>query len=147
MSSYNEEQIRDSAQPIIDELEDLLKWRWEDNKDMLLSEFAIGKSEAILPVLDQHFTHQWDKNSSKYAPPNLKNELKGLIKLSKDQQVFTTPPQNNKPTLVALWWPWGHGSTVSLRLTMISEPYEYIEPNFSKNPIVRLFQKAKRSVA
>lgn len=143
---YNEEEIRLAAQHITEPLEELLNWRWEDKKQMLLSEFARGKSEQTLTVLNELFTHTWDKDSAKYAPASVKKELGNFVKLTKEQKIFTSPPVPNQPTVVAIWWPWGHGSTISLRLTMLEEPYKYSETTFSNNPIVRLFQKTKRLV-
>ncbi len=145
--SYSEKQIRQEATPIIEPLNELLTWRWEDSKNMLLSEFASGKAERVLNELESHFTHGWDKDSIKYVPNSIKEELGDITKLTKEQKLFTIPPKNNEPTLVAIWWPWGHGSTLSLRFTMLSMPYEYQPPSFSENPIIRIFQKAKRLVA
>lgn len=142
--SYNEEQIKNTSQPILKQFSDLLTWRWEERKEVLLAEFASGKAEDVLKVLKQSFLHEWDKQSIKGAPQSLLNELGDHAKLSKNQTLYTLPPKPNQPTVVAILWPWGHGSTLSLRLTLLKEPYDYTQPDQPNNPFIKLLEKIKR---
>jgi len=145
--SYNEEQITKTSQPILDQLTDLLTWQWEEKKEVLLAEFASGKTEDVLKVLKQSFLHEWDKHSIKKAPKSLLNELGDHANLTKNQTLYTLPPKPNQPTVVAILWPWGHGSTLSLRLTLLTEPYEYTKPIESSSPIKKLLEKVKHLFA
>lgn len=141
--SYNQKEINNTSESLRNQLTDVLTWRWEEEKQVLLSEFASGKTENVLKVLEQNFTHQWDIRSIKNAPKSLLNELGDHAKLTKNQILFTLPPKPEQPTVLALLWPWGHGSTLSLRLTLLKEPYEYIKPEEPSNPILKLLEKFK----
>ena len=108
-----------------------------------MSEFASGKADKILEVLKQHYPHQWNKKTIKYAPASIKTELGKYAQVTKDQQLFTLSPEPNKPTVVAILWPWGHGSTLSLRLTLLTTPYEYVERTEPNSIFARLLQRIK----
>jgi hypothetical protein len=145
--SYNEEEIRTASQHIIEPLNELITWRWEDDKNVLLAEFASGKAERVIEVLRENFTHEWNKDTIKHLPNSIKAELADKAELTKTQTLYTISPQSEKPAAVAILWPWGHGSTLSLRLTLLTTPYEYIQPTQSNNIFVRFFEKAKKMVA
>lgn len=142
---YTEQEIRIVAADLIEAFDDLLIWKWEEDRSVLLAEFASGKADKVITTLQEFYSHEWDKKSIKKAPSSIKDELDDYAKLVKDQRAFTNSPQSNQKSVVALLWPWGHGSTLSLRLTLLETPYEYIEPEKTDNFFSRLFKKRKTS--
>jgi len=104
-------------------LNDGYNWQWEERRSAWLAEFSRDKIESTLAILEQHFDDAWHPKNIKKAPKELRVQLADLAKLSKEQKLFTTPAHINKPTLLAVWWPWGHGATVSLRLMTLENTY------------------------
>lgn len=144
---YTEKEIRTAAIDLIETFGELLTWRWEEEKSVLLAEFASGKADKVNAILHQKFSHNWDRKSLKNAPESIKNELGIHARIIKEQRIFTNSPQGDDKSVAALLWPWGHGSTLSLRLTLIETPYTYTKPQPSNNPVAKLFKKMKSALA
>ncbi|WP_448550242.1 hypothetical protein [Thalassotalea fusca] len=109
------------------ELDETLKWRWDDRFSAMLSEFAQNRSDGVLASLRERFPHEWDKTSIRFMPSALKMQLGDLSRLTKEQKLFTLPAHEQTPAIVAIWWPWGHGGTYSLRVKLLDETYQYVE--------------------
>ncbi|MFT5757595.1 MAG: hypothetical protein ACI9LM_002331 [Alteromonadaceae bacterium] len=142
------EKISSVTQDITKPLEELLKWRWEESRQAILSEFASGKAEQTLAVLRSNFKDEWDRKTIKKAPKDLKDQLGELANITKEQKLFTRPATDQHPATLAIWWPWGHGSTLSLRLTILENSYEYTPQLSTENRLVAyirstLFRKKK----
>ena len=125
--SYSQEKIEEFTRQIIPKLGDKLTWRWEDKFSMMLSEFSRDKKDQTLAALRQQCIHEWNKKTVKKAPQEIKDLLGPLIKLNKDQLILARQATDTTPAIIALWWPWGHGGTYSLRLTLLDSPYVYQE--------------------
>ena len=67
------------------------------------------------------------KNNIKKAPSALKDELGKLINLNKNQLIFIKPVFQETPALAVIWWPWGHGSTYSIRIKILNSNYDDAE--------------------
>jgi hypothetical protein len=135
--SYSQEKVEELTHPLICSLGDQLSWRWEDRFSVMLSEFSRDKKDKTLSVLRQQFQHEWDKKTIKKAPTEIKDHLGPLIKLSKDQLILACPATDSTPAMIALWWPWGHGGTYSLRLTLLDSPYEYNEASANEGSLLK----------
>ena len=61
----NQQQIEEAADKILTALAGTHKWKWEENRKAILSEFSRDKIEQTLKLLQQQFTHQWDRKSIK----------------------------------------------------------------------------------
>lgn len=109
---------------IIQELGDVFVWQWDENRHALLTEFSRDKKDLSLPKVQQFFSDEWDKKTIKNSPTSLKNQLGTLAELVKEQRLYTSPAINSQPAMMAIWWPWGHGGTYSLRLTILDDSYD-----------------------
>lgn len=145
--SYTEQEVKEASVNLIESLNELLTWRWEEDKNVLLAEFASGKADKVIAILQQQYTHEWNRKSITNAPTSITNEIGDKAKLIKEQRIFTNSPKFDQKSVVAMLWPWGHGSTYSLRLTLLMTPYEYIQPTPSESFFSKLFQKAKGRLA
>lgn len=125
MQKNNQTNFESIFQELINELGDIFKWQWDEQRQALLVEFARDKKDLCFPLVQQFFTDEWDKKSIKKAPKMLKGQLGSLVKLSKEQRLFTSPEIDNMPAVMGIWWPWGHGGTYSLRLIILNENYHY----------------------
>jgi len=124
---YSQEKTEEFTRQITPLLGDQLNWRWEDRFSVMLSEFSRDKKDKTLAALRQEFEHEWNKKSIKKAPQEIKDHLGELTKLTKDQLILARPATDSTPAVIALWWPWGHRGTYSLRLALLDTPYEYNE--------------------
>jgi len=135
------ENISSATTDITEPLKKLLNWRWEESRQVMLSEFANGKAEQTLAVLRNNFADEWDRKNIKKAPKALRDQLGDLSKLSKEQKLFTRPATAQQPATLAIWWPWGHGATLSLRLTILKSNYEYTPKPQTKNILISFLSK------
>lgn len=139
--SISKEKIEQITQYLVDEFGDDYPWRWEEDKNLRLSEFASNKKDKIFSQLEKLFEHQWNRKSIKRAPHNLQLQLGELAKLKEQQVLFTSPANESRPMLLAIWWPWGHGGTVSLRLTVLNETYQASEIKPEKDSFLEVIKK------
>jgi hypothetical protein len=125
-------EVQQASMDVTNALGDVFKWQWEEDRSALLSEFARDKKDVAFNVLHQNFSECWDKKAIKKAPNSLKVQLGELVKLNKEQCLFTRPATQETPALLAIWWPWGHGGTYSLRLVILNNSYDLSEMENSK---------------
>jgi len=121
--NYQEHKTQEFFSSLFEILGKEYNWQWEERRNAWLSEFSRDKIDITLEVLQQHFDDTWHYKNIKTAPKQLKEQLNDLAKLNKEQRLFTTSANLNQPTLLAIWWPWGHGATVSLRLMTLENSY------------------------
>lgn len=138
--SYTQEQVETLSQTLTRQLGEQHQWQWEDQREVLLSEFSKDKIEATLEVLRENYSHEWDKKNIKKAPKALKKQLGELTVLYKEQKLFTQPAQADQPAAIAIWWPWGHGGTISLRIKPLLESYT-IEETCGQNGLFSRFKQ------
>ena len=105
---------------LLDKFDDLLKWQWEERNQTLLAEFSVDKKNQVWLVLQQHYTSCWDAKAFKKAPNEIKHQAGNFARLSKDQHLFSTNVSPYDRTMV-VWWPWGHGATISIRIFFIND--------------------------
>lgn len=122
--SFSQQQIESLTFNLRQALGDNITWRYEPRLNVMLSEFAQNKSAQVLADLRQNLPDEWQANTVKKLPKALKQQLGDLAKLSKHQMILAIPAKENSPALAALWWPWGHGGTYSLRLKLLTQSYE-----------------------
>lgn len=139
--SLEQHDVEKVTQDLVDAFGDDYPWRWDEQKNLMLSEFASNKKEKIFSQLEVLFDHKWDKKNIRYAPAALKIQLGKLTSLKDKQVIFTSPAKGDKPMLVAIWWPWGHGGTVSLRLTALIDTYCAGEVKTNKDSFFTVIKK------
>ncbi len=122
--SINQQYLEIIFKEVIEELGDSFNWQWDERRQALLTEFSRDKKELCLPKIQQLFSDEWNKKTIKKAPKALKNQLGILTKLTNNQLLLTCPSIEKQPALMAIWWPWGHGGTYSLRLTILTNSYD-----------------------
>ena len=125
---HSQQAIEQATIDIKNALGEVYKWGWEEARQVLLSEFSQDKSNVAIEILRQNFVDEWNHKSFSKAPKAFKKALKTqlgpLAKLSKEQRLFTRPASDEQPAVIAIWWPWGHGGTYSLRLLILNESYD-----------------------
>lgn len=123
---YTSEQISTLTAELRESLGDNIPWKYEEKLAVMLSEFAQNKSDVVLEKLRITLTDEWHSKTAKKLPKAIKMQLGDLAKLSKNQKILAVPAKEESPAMVALWWPWDHGGTYSLRVKVLESSYEYM---------------------
>ncbi len=91
-------------------------WSWDPRFKCVSSSF--GKEltdqarEAMVGVLDG----EWSSDSINQAPDEIRTLAARFGGIRPGQLLFTGAAGGERMHLFALWWPWGDGATVSLRV-------------------------------
>ena len=91
-----------------------LKWEWDDRFSGVLAVFEIADKERISAVLKAQCGQAWDYTNIGDAPGRISGAIQDFGGLSENQLLFTSD-WNHDVILLAFWWPWGNGATISIR--------------------------------
>ncbi|GLX78549.1 hypothetical protein tinsulaeT_18890 [Thalassotalea insulae] len=138
--AFSQQQIEALTESLRLSLGDNINWSYDERNHAMLSEFAQNKAEPVLHKLRLTLTDEWQGKSWKKMPQPLKQQLGSLTKLSKHQRILALSGKHDSPTIVALWWPWDHGGTYSLRLKLFTTEYHNTPEQNSSG----VFTKLKR---
>ena len=109
-------------QPLLDGLERLREawpgtgWSWDPRFKCVTSSFdkeiADRARAAMAGVLDG----EWSPDSINQAPDEIRTLAARFGGVRTGQLLFTGELVGGRMHLFALWWPWGDGATISLRV-------------------------------
>jgi hypothetical protein len=108
-------------QPILDTLEKLREawpardWSWDHRFKCVTSSMPADAAPAMRALLDPVVPAEWTPTSFGTAPEDVRALEERCGDLRPGQLLFTGTPINGM-MLFAMWWPWGDGSKVSVRL-------------------------------
>lgn len=129
MDDQTRSNIKNICTEFIKDFQGFVSWEWEDRFEMVLAVFTASNKEYFHKTLSQHLTKQWDSstiNNSDEVTRQLVNKFNGI----KNGQLLFTSDTSNEGFLFALWWPWGNGENISIRIALfsaeISQP-DYLE--------------------
>ena len=123
--------IRQRGAVIVDALNGVVKWKYDDFNRALLAEFSVDKADHVNALVKEHYEVEWHAKNIKQAPDLMKHLAGKYAVLSKKQRLYY-PANDPHPDVMLAWWPWGHGATVSVRLFMVSQ-----EPFVSSKPLLK----------
>ncbi len=109
--------IEKICKELIKDFADVLTWKWDNRFKALLSEFTTETQDKVLFILEKHFKMTWDNTSIEEAPGIIKTNSKYFGNLRQGQLLFTTSPESSNH-IIAAWWPWGDGQSISLRIAI-----------------------------
>jgi oxalate decarboxylase/phosphoglucose isomerase-like protein (cupin superfamily) len=132
-----EEQILTYGKDVIDALSSMVKWKYDKFHNVMLAEFSVDKQDQVLLTLHQVLPISWDAKTIKKAPDEVKHYAGKFSKLVKQQKLFSTDIESH-PKVMATWWPWGHGATVSVRL-FLTDTSPYIAQTGFMHKLKRFF--------
>jgi len=96
-------------------LPDFLLWEWDEQHHGVLAILEIDAADAALAVLGDCFGESWDRGNIRKAPQLVNRAPRDFGGLHVNQKIFARGVSEDI-ILLGLWWPWGHGGTVSIRL-------------------------------
>ena len=93
----------------------VLSWKWDHRFEAFLAEFSTDKREEFRAMLEHDFSNVWDSSNIREAPDIVQMYNNNFGGLRSGQLLFTTDPSQDI-FICGVWWPWGDGRTISLRI-------------------------------
>lgn len=110
------EDLKNQAAALIEALPGA-EWEYDERFITALYCYEIAKHGQVETVLTEMFENGWDYKSYKKGSKSVKKLVKELSGLQKGQLLHTT---GDELLIYAVLWPWGDGTTVSLRIGLYS---------------------------
>lgn len=118
-----EEQLHAYGKEVVDTLSPMVKWQYDEFHKTLLAEFSVDREVRVMSALRQCLPMVWDAKTIKKAPGEVKHLSSSFHKLVKNQKLLSIALEK-EPNFMVVWWPWGHGATISIRLFLVnSSPF------------------------
>ena len=108
-------------QPILDRLSSLRdawppqSWSWDHRFKCATSSLGADAALKAKPILLGATPAEWDARSFAGAPDRVRALAERCGEIRPGQMLLTADPVAGM-TLFAMWWPWGDGSTTSIRI-------------------------------
>lgn len=125
------EQFQAVCTQLITSGSDLFSWDWDNRFLAAISTFKRPDEQRVLGLLEEVFSKQWTSESD--LTPDDKELVGSCGGLFPGQRLFLSGAAR-APVLVAMWWPWGDGTTISLRVRIVvsgldkETALEYLNP-------------------
>jgi hypothetical protein len=96
-----------------------LSWEWDSRLSAVLSAIEAPRHLPVLELVGALFPATWDHRTLSTAPELVRKIASAWGGLSSGQRLFTLEPEDD-PLFFAAWWPWGDGTTFSLRISCVA---------------------------
>lgn len=93
----------------------LLSWEWDDRLSAALASVEAPNDRDVLELVGAVFSDSWEHEDLEQAPESVRALASDWGGLAPGQRLFALDPASD-PLLFAAWWPWGNGTTFSLRV-------------------------------
>jgi hypothetical protein len=112
-------EVEQTCRTLVERGGELLTWEWDDSFPAALCVVKSPRDQELLALVEELLPVHWDHESIRQAPRRIL-ELSGARGgLRPGQKLLTTEPADD-PLLFAAWWPWGGGTTFSLRVGCVA---------------------------
>jgi len=92
-----------------------LAWSWDGRFGAALATFPATQAAAVLAAVSTVLPLRWDLGTIGQAASAVQAKVQAIGGLRDGQFVLATPADQDV-LLVAAWWPWGGGQTISIRV-------------------------------
>jgi hypothetical protein len=120
MDQQNKEHLQNICAGIVDAFAGTLAWKWDGRFEASQAEFSSADGEAIRQTLAGILVDVWDSTTIAGASDFVKTQANNFGGLRPGQLFFSSDPGADALILGA-WWPWGNGTTISLRLVPVAK--------------------------
>lgn len=96
-------------------------WTWDGRFSAIASSFAATQEAEIRTSAQLAFPRGWTVKSLDTAPPELQAIAQRTGGLRPEQRLLGGDPETC-PALFGLWWPWGGGAKITLRIGLVDIP-------------------------
>lgn len=98
-------------------------WSWDTRLSCVTSSFSVAAEAAARSAAQGVFPQEWTGTTLANAPPLLRDVVERAGGIRPGQYVYSIGPVAGLLAF-GLWWPWGDGETVSLRVGLAD-----VDPN------------------
>lgn len=95
--------------------QEVLSWKWDSRFGTALAEFSIDNEVKVRELLSSYLGVSWDSSTISEAPEVVQMIARRLGGLRAGQLLFTSD-SNKDDFIFGVWWPWGNGQTISIRV-------------------------------
>jgi len=114
------------------------QWCWDEMFNTALVVFDKCDMDLIYIPITQEFDAQWDFSTIENASPPFYTYFNRVFGIVPGQKIFTSTDAAGA-ILFAVWWPWGDGNKISLRVGLYDSD-EVKNPNQRKDCLCHWFQ-------
>ncbi len=100
---------------LVDDLDNSLQWSWEDRFRAALTQFSADDEGSIQKLLTKHFGTVWESSNIAEADGLVRKLCNDYGGIRPGQLLFSSDAEQDT-ILLGLWWPWGNGKTISIRI-------------------------------
>ena len=115
MNDQNVSNLKNVCREVFDAFQEELSWKWDSRLETVLAEFGVDNKDMVHEILERHLSITWDISNIDTAPETVQMISSYLGGLWPGQLLFTSDP-NRDAFLFCAWWPWGNGTTISIRI-------------------------------
>jgi hypothetical protein len=119
MDEQNAGMVKTIASQIRNAIGDDFKWEWDSRLMGALTQFEKSNEPQIQRALSSILAYEWHVTNVTDAPESVLIATDFMGGLRSGQTVMTIRPEFD-PLVLAAFWPWGNGVTVSLRIVLFS---------------------------
>lgn len=135
MSDIKKHDIEAICQPLFNELNGIVSFKWDDWVGSILAEFSVEQKDTVRSILDQSLPFAWDKTNIGTASQVIQALDQRLGGVRYAQLLFNSEPSADAFVFCA-WWPWSNGTHISLRFAPFGQ-------NLSAKEVTNLLENMK----
>ena len=106
----------------------LLSWSWDDYFGTVLAQFDLDSTDKIHAILTRYLSSTLDSTSISNASESVQAVSRSLGNLMAGQLLYISAAESNAFVFCA-WWPWGNGTTISIRIAAYNKDEYETEKN------------------
>lgn len=111
-------QVKASCEGLAGAGDTIFNWEWDDRFGAALSTFQEAQASEVRALLAPGLPVCHDVKTIKDAQKLAQEIAKAFGGLRAGQKLFLSS-EDQSPMLVGAWWPWGNGTTISLRAKVV----------------------------
>ena len=92
-----------------------LSWKWDRRFETVLAEFGVEQNGSVRAILENYLGFTWDSSDVGNASDIVCTVNANFGGLRTGQLLFTSDP-NRDALVFCMWWPWGNGKEISIRI-------------------------------
>ncbi len=115
MPDLNKSELENVSKVFLIAFQEILSWKWDSRFETVLAEFFIDNKDKVRAILERYFSITCDSSNIGKAPDIVQMIANNFGGLRPGQLLFISDP-NQDFFIYGVWWPWGDGKTISLRV-------------------------------
>ena len=107
--------VENVCRELLNASQGVLSWKWDSQFETVLAEFMVDNKDSVHVILERYLNTVWDSTNIDNAPDSVRMAISRFGGLRPGQLLFTSDSQQDA-CIFGVWWPWGGGKTISIRV-------------------------------